>query len=459
MLQSDVDAAGLKLMNFARTLRHLVKVPMRQADAVTKFEKEAGAPALRNAGLMLVQRRRAGMLKGAFAGSLQKDVKLKAAIQNPAANPAPEMWAEDLVRGWRVDVWDDKSTRWHSLCERLSAHDVAGIAVDDDREGMLRLAATKAADGNNDKVLYLHEALLTWTGWSLAAPLPGETVGIDDTVAGADAEVPPGIPISSRFVVKPGTLPRLRYGRSYRIRARAVDLAANSLPPNDKDFGPAQPATAPVKYLRFDPLLPPSLALVREAGEVEKPFEGESMERLAIRTFNATPADNVIPSTQVARRFAVAGAHDRARRRAARHARRRRTGQRIGVDLESAGDQGRRARRGVAGDARPTCRQRRPSRRSTPCSTRRPPTSRTCRTRCASRWRRACSTTRRSRATRDQHSGLRRRHAVAERRAVRRSASSRTPGASPRFDEVDSRARDSAAEGRARHAAPVLPAR
>src|SRR5436853_195245 len=48
VLQSDVDGAGLKLMNFARSLRPMAGNPLLQVDAVTKFEKEAGAPALRN---------------------------------------------------------------------------------------------------------------------------------------------------------------------------------------------------------------------------------------------------------------------------------------------------------------------------------------------------------------------------------------------------------------------------
>lgn len=311
VLQSDVDAVGLKLMNFARTLGRLVGDVDKQADPVTKFEKEAGAPALRNAGLMLVQRRRASMLKSAFDGAKQKNTALQAAIATPAASKPPELWAEDLVRGWRVDVWDDRSTRWRSLCERTARYRLPDIELEDDSEGMLRLAATQSADGNNPKLVYLHEALLSWTGWSLVAPQPGRIVGIEkdadgrDRVADQTTEVPPGLPMTSEFVVKAGSLPRLRYGRSYRLRARATDLAGNSLGPRSTDFGPAQPTTPGVKYLRFEPLLPPSLALIRDGADIEKPDEGETMDRIAIRTFNDTPADNIVPTADVARRLAV----------------------------------------------------------------------------------------------------------------------------------------------------------
>ena len=305
ILQADVDATGLKLMNFARTLGKMLGALPLQSDAVTKHEKEAGAPALRNAGLMLVHRRRANMLKGTFVATQQKEVALANVVQNPQnPQPAPpDLFAEDVVRGWRVDIWDDVSGKWRSACERTSTHTIGSVTVHDDREGFLRLAATKSADGSNPNVLYLHEALMSWTGWSLVAPQPGRVVDKSDKVSDGDVEVPPGLPMKSVF--KAHSLPRLRYGRSYRLRARMVDLAANSLLPSEHDFGPAQPATSAVKYWRFEPLQAPSLAIVRDNGSEEKPLEGETMDRIAIRTLNATPADNVIPTTQTARRFAV----------------------------------------------------------------------------------------------------------------------------------------------------------
>ena len=55
LLQFDVDGAGLKVMNFARSLGRRFDVEAR-VDPVTRHEDELGAPALRTAGLMLVQR-------------------------------------------------------------------------------------------------------------------------------------------------------------------------------------------------------------------------------------------------------------------------------------------------------------------------------------------------------------------------------------------------------------------
>ena len=109
----------------------------------------------------------------------------------------------------------------------------------------MRLAATTSPDpATNADLLWLHEAVVSWTGWSLTAPPPGKAIMPDDTVdtaAQTEAALPPGLRFSSRFRAVRGSLPRLRYGRRYWLRARAVDLAGNSLPASEKDFGPGGP--------------------------------------------------------------------------------------------------------------------------------------------------------------------------------------------------------------------------
>ena len=111
-VQSDVDGAGLKVTNFARTLLIQRGEPDHQTDPVTKQKRELGAPALRNAGLVLVHERRADMLKNSIARQEQFNdaaEKIRRGTTNPPAPPA--LYAEDLVRGYRVDVWDDVSRR------------------------------------------------------------------------------------------------------------------------------------------------------------------------------------------------------------------------------------------------------------------------------------------------------------------------------------------------------------
>jgi hypothetical protein len=298
LLQMDVDGAGLKLMNFARTLAKLLEVPSR-IDTVTRFEKEIGVPALRNAGLMLAHRNRWSMLTNKFT----TNDKLE-------AGTTKELWAEDILRGFRIDIWDNITKHWHSLCRRNATyHPGDGPNIGVHEESIVRLAATKSADPTYNKdLMYLHEALVSWTGWSLGAPPPGRAIKNDDTFdtgsTQTEAELPPGFAFETRFKPVAGSLPRLRYGREYRIRARAVDLAGNSLEHQPEDFGSEKLLPAR-KYFRYEPIAAPIIALVKpKGGLTEAPAEGESMERIAIRSFNNDPTDNSATS-QIRRRYAV----------------------------------------------------------------------------------------------------------------------------------------------------------
>lgn len=319
LLQADVDGSGLKVVDFAHSLLMLAAAPPEnQLDPVTKKERDMGAPSLRNAGLMLVQ-----TLRG---DALEASIKRQSDF-NKALPANPVMFAQDLVRGYRIDIWDDGSKKWHSLCQRRAIYNIADGTVVIDvpaEEGTVRLVATTSRDKtSNPDIIWLHETLVSWAGWSLCAPPPGKTIhhqtmGPDpedpnkeiivheDPVGEPEAEVPPGLRLQSTFTALPGSLPRLRYGRSYWLRARAVDLAGNSLAPQEKDFGPEKPKNNSRLYSRFDPISAPALALVKPTPDTtEKPLEGESMERMAVRSLNDTPDLNTVPTTERTRRFAV----------------------------------------------------------------------------------------------------------------------------------------------------------
>jgi hypothetical protein len=311
LLQVDVDAAGLKIMNFARALDHLSRGELR-VDSVSRKEKRLGAPSLRTAGMMLVQRDRGVALGARFARNAKANGQAQDVIDG-GQGPLPELWAEDLIRGFRFDVWDGATEVWRSLCRRTASYSIADAVVVEphagEEEGTVRLAATKSPDKQtNQDLIWLHEAIVSWAGWSLAVPPPGRAIKPNDKVgteAQTEAEIPPGLSFSSRFRAAPGSLPRLRFGRRYWVRARAVDLAGNSLLPRDHDFGPEDPERNARAFLRYEPVAAPVAALVNTGGVTERPAEGESMYRMAIRSHNDTPADNTLPTTERARRFAV----------------------------------------------------------------------------------------------------------------------------------------------------------
>jgi hypothetical protein len=310
LLQADVDGAGLKLMNFARSLQRRTAIAAR-VDPVTRKENEIGAPTLRTAGLMLVQKQRAAWLTARFVANQQRNTTLQGQMQGtPGVVP---LHAEDLVRGYRIDIFDTKTGAWASLCRRTARYELDGTVVVEpmpEEESAVRLATTTSPDPtSNPDVISLHEALVTWSGWSLAAPPPGRNIRPDDSVDTAptqsEAEVPPGINFVSRFKPVPFSLPRLRFGRLYWMRARAVDLAGNSLDPQPASFGSEQPSANAQPFLRYEPVAAPALALLSQDGTIEVPGPGESMARMAIRSFNDTAADNTQPSTEQAHRAAV----------------------------------------------------------------------------------------------------------------------------------------------------------
>ena len=312
LLQFDVDGAGLKVINFARSLHRRFDSEAR-VDPVTRHEDELGAPAIRTGGLMLVQRARADTLSGRFDDNASRNTKLEAQFGSATA-PSPVLHAQDIVRGYRIDIWDSTTGRWQSLCRRNARYELGDtplvVNVVPEEESVVRLAATKSSDPvSNADVLYLHEALVSWTGWSLGARPPGRAIKPDDSVQKTgdqtEAETPPGLKFTSRFTPVKGSLPRLRFGRSYWIRARAVDLAGNSLAPQTKDFAAEAPVTHAQPYLRYEPVAAPIIALLSQSGTLGRPLEGESMARVAIRSFNDTPADNLQPTTQVAHRVAA----------------------------------------------------------------------------------------------------------------------------------------------------------
>lgn len=304
LLQIDVDGSATKLRNLTRSLQTMRSDEV-EAEEITNADLEkqnrAGVPALRSDGLTLVEIERGDRLSEAFDRSGQL-------FDDDVASNDIELFAEDLVRGLHIDILDQSRGEWASLCRRDGAYQLlnTGDMLEiTDEEGMVRLGATSSSDGENPNIVKLHENTVSWTGWSLTAPPIGRALDVDDVPRDLANTATAGLPLESAFQVRPGSLPSLRFGRTYQMRARVVDLAHNSTP---FDLGEidATLSTNPETYKRFEPLESPAMALIEATGGVETPDAGESMARLAIRSFNVTPPDNAIPTTQTSRRHLLA---------------------------------------------------------------------------------------------------------------------------------------------------------
>ncbi len=288
LIQTDVDGGGLKALNFTGSLATLgdadTSMDHDEVDDDGAARLRLGLPALRSDGLSLLEEDRALTLEDVFGRSANLNADAE------AGNDI-ELFAEDTARGVIIDVLDGAAGLWRSLCRRditFRFLDGTPARVETDDEAMVRMATTRSADGENETLLKLPEVVAAYTGWSLVAPPIGRGIDLADEPASLDPSAPEGLPMETDASVTPGTLPSLRFGRSYQMRARVVDLAHNALPFGEGDI-PGAETTETVTYRRFEPVESPGLALVGTAASVVLPARGGSMASMVIRSFNETP--------------------------------------------------------------------------------------------------------------------------------------------------------------------------
>jgi hypothetical protein len=260
-------------------------------------------PAMRSGGISLVKHGRAIQLVAMLrTARVQSD----AVTANPSADIT--LYAEDITRGYRADVYDGDSGKWRTLCARAGRYDFrdGGARLDIQDEGWISQASTEAADGSSQD-LHVPETLFRWAGWSLVAPRPGKTVGLDDRPADFVNTPDTEFGLAVNFRAAAGSLPRLRFGPQYRLRARCVDLAGNGLTLGEADALMSgvlgqRCASELFQYERFEPVPSPVTALRQSI----KGSPGESLERLVIRSFNDTPAKDAQRSTESTERHLAA---------------------------------------------------------------------------------------------------------------------------------------------------------
>lgn len=297
--QVDPDGAALKTVDFLLSAQNLVaKSFALGTDGRVTYTTGDRQPvaALRSGGLGVSRHGRAATVAQGAASAALKDQAIAAGV---AQARQIVLFTEDVLRGYRVDaqpIVGAELQRWQSLCRRAGTYRLLadGKTLDfAEDEGYVKGASTTssasdASPGADPDDHYLHESLFRWTGWSLVAPRPGRTLrsrtdpetGVqgEHPEAVADEHIQGGNGIAVTFAAAKGSLPRLRFGTSYRFRARIVDLAGNSLAFDEPSLEADRNLTRPVQYRRFEPVDPP--ALVHRA----RTSEGESLERMVIRS-------------------------------------------------------------------------------------------------------------------------------------------------------------------------------
>ncbi len=356
--QLDIDGAALKLRQLTSTLG--TSQPMAQNDDDFDASDDGiGAHSLRTAGMMLVQDDRAGEVskKADRSGTLNDTLKTSTAL--------PDLYLEDLVRGYRIDITElhtgAATETWRSLCQRRVSYDFLSAkgksltsltpslgktlpgeltTIKDltfKEEGTISLALGSTADTSDPSVNDVYkvpEGIFVWRGWSLCAPEPAKSLKNNpkilppgtptdvqeaEMVRSSEGDPGPGMPLKTTYAVEPGTLPRLRFGTTYTVRLRTVDLAGHSVDVSTPSPSGISPIGSP--YLRYEPVESPAVTLVGHSLGTDQPLVaevkpqwGESMTRVAVRSYNSgandatTPDDtrNHVPAKDTAARMLAA---------------------------------------------------------------------------------------------------------------------------------------------------------
>jgi hypothetical protein len=304
VFQVDTDGAALKLTSHidalqlkkAKHIFYALKGMLPDATGIPVYNNEEtprreGLPSHRTAGIGLAKNGMATYLNARFARMNVLQTAFATAAPPPAGVSSTNatyvvgseiLFSDDVNIGYRLDVkMTDKAgdaDTWHSLHFHENTYSflnsantsvtINDIGLD---EGFIQLSTSedKNIDGPHMK---LSEVIARWEGWSLAVPKPGLSLNeptLDKTkeIEENDADeadkykTPNDVPFKLNVVpvVSKGTLPRLRFGQTYAIKLRMVDMAGNSVPHNSNPENIADAMVNNIRYLRYEPVDAPFL--------------------------------------------------------------------------------------------------------------------------------------------------------------------------------------------------------
>jgi hypothetical protein len=260
-------------------------------------------PSLRSAGITLAQVSAGLNLADQLVRSYAASDAAADGVNSGDGSQLFDYAAEDLVRGYVLDVLDLENNVWRSTGERNVTYTSGSARVSDGRtsepfdEAAVQAPPHLVIPPNSSIVQFtLSEIILTYNGWSNAVTRPGLPL-VD-----SDSTLPPTTPpfvLTIADSVPDGRLPPLRFGHSYRMRVRVIDVANNkasvSDPATNRQF------TDPIFYGRLEPIPPPDIY------SQSIPRLGESLKRLVIRDIDLdTPSVRAVYPQRVSGQFAEA---------------------------------------------------------------------------------------------------------------------------------------------------------
>lgn len=292
VVQLDLEDASAKLAQRADALFG------PDSDTAGQPEPSAALPALQSAGIAIIHTDRAAATAAMLAR--QEEIEI-------AADPPTVLYADDLVRGYRLRLRKDNSATPTYPCRRREQHRIQkpdGGVIQFDVPVADAWASSAVAVDRARAQLFLQETLVRWEGWALCAPRPDSIVPQTERPGSSP---PPSVPASKRLPfettlsVLPRTIPSLRYGSTYRLGLEIADLAGNG--PVVSHFD-RRLFSLETTYRRYAPILPP--LLVRTHPLTAESAPGEAIDRLVIRSHNIDVDDRDVVTMGGAERHLAA---------------------------------------------------------------------------------------------------------------------------------------------------------
>lgn len=290
VVQIDPDGATERIVTFVHNLIR------RARHATDDTPEDYAVPAPRTQGLSLVEAFNAWKILVRTIRDWFNEQQLEAGQPENVI-----LYAEDLVQGYVVDVHAQPPTgggAWYSLCQRTGTYEFPddtslNFAFPDDGEddeAFVHATGFGAAGSADDSELHYTDSRFLWQGWSLATEPPGMTISadpdaLDTPAANLNEPDPAGFNMKVSYAAKKGSLPRLRFGWTYRFRLRAMYLSGDVRPGPKHESYPDDftNATNPVTYRQFEPVPSPTLIYGTEK------TTGEDLERMVIRSPEKAP--------------------------------------------------------------------------------------------------------------------------------------------------------------------------
>ena len=256
---------------------------------------------VRSAGITLLHSQRVDRMEAALKRAAAPDLGL-------STNP---FFADDLVLGYRVDVHSSAmSANWYRLGKRSSRYymlDSNGQptkkvfipGTDAEKhvdEGFISPAATSTDPDDGESQIQVHQALFTWSGWGIGFPTLFQAMN--------DQPQDPPSRTNQHVRVKPeyehdGNLLPLRFGRSYDVRCRIVDVAGNSCQPGDTDHSEDGAIALPVAMHRHEAIRSPQILLTEALNSSSAP--GAQSDRLVVRDHSGDTTRAIVPPRETLR--------------------------------------------------------------------------------------------------------------------------------------------------------------